>query len=330
MAARKLSAAKQAEAEAKRGAILEGLSDGIDALCESAEWQRYLDVQARFRRYSFSNTMLIVTQRPTATQVASFKAWQGMGRQVRKGETAVRIWAPIGGRPRAAEDQAAEEERDGAEPKAAEPKASTKGYASRFTLVPVFDISQTDGEALPEPVKLLDGQAEAGTFGGLVKVAESIGYTVQVTPEIDGHEGANGLCEFGHRRLTVAGNRSPLQQVKSLTHEIAHALLHEPEGESETPTFKQPRGLRELEAESTAYVVCQGLGLDTSGYSFGYVAGWSGGDRKAAREAIKASGMRISGAAKQITEGLEAQAQTEHGEPEAQPAPAAEREIEAA
>jgi hypothetical protein len=327
MAGRKVGAAGQSDAEAQRAALLAQLQDGIDALCESAEWQRYLDVQARFRTYSFSNTMLIVTQRPTATAVASAKAWLGMGREKIEGAAPLRIWAPVMGKPKAAEGKAAE--LDGEQPgeEASERRSSR---AVRFVLVPVYDVSQTTGEPLPEPVRLLQGEDEAGVFGRLATVAEGIGYSVQVTPEIDGHPGANGLCEFGHRRLTVAGNRSSLQQVKSLAHEIAHALLHEPEGDGPTPEFKQSRGERELEAESTAYVVCQQLGLDTSDYSFGYVAGWAGsGTPRKTRNAIKAAGKRISGAAKHITEALEGQAQTDH-EPEAQAAPVADREMEAA
>lgn len=181
-----------------------------------------------------------------------------------------------------------------------------------FRLVPVFDVSQTSGEELPEPVKLLQGEDADGVFGKLTKVAESIGFKVQVTPEVAGHPGANGLCEYGPKLITVAGNRSELQQVKTLAHEIGHAMLHG------KPEARLSRSTVELEAESTAYVVCQSLGLDTSDYSFGYVAGWKG-DAEKAREAIKASGGRIHQASKSILNGLEAQA-------EAQPETVAGRE----
>ncbi|HUZ53105.1 MAG TPA: ArdC-like ssDNA-binding domain-containing protein [Streptosporangiaceae bacterium] len=297
-----VSPAKAAEAEARRAELLGKLSDGIDRLCDSAEWKRYLDVQSRFRRYSFANTMLILTQRPDATQVASFRKWLELDRCVVKGEAALRIWAPAGRAAKPEPEAAAEEKTEEAE------TATAKAYATRFVMVPVFDVSQTDGTPLPEPVRLLDGQDEAGIFGKLAKVAEGIGYRVQVTPEIDGHPGANGLCEYGHRKLTVAGNRSELQQVKSLAHEMGHALLHEPPADGKRDIM---RGQMELEAESTAYVVCQSLGLDTSDYSFGYVAGWQSGDKDKAREQIKASGKRISGAARQICGELEAQPEAE-------------------
>jgi hypothetical protein len=137
-----------------------------------------------------------------------------------KGETALRIWAPAGWarKPEAEVPEDKTEEAD---------NTTAKASATRFLMIPVFDIAQTEGTLLPEPVKLLDGHE---TFARLSKVAESVGYSVQITPEIDGHSGANGLCEFGHRVLTVAGNRSGLQQIKSLAHEIGHALLHETPG----------------------------------------------------------------------------------------------------
>jgi antirestriction protein ArdC len=280
---RKPTAAQTEAAEAKRVEVLAKLSDGIDRLTESHEWQRYLDCQSKFHNYSFHNVLLILSQMPEASQVASFKKWQELERHVVKGETSIRIFAPSFRKEEVEREGTTEEVRK----------------LNGFRMVPVFDVSQTEGEPLPEPVKLLDGQDPQDIFGKLTKVAESIGFSVQVTPEIDGHPGANGLCEFGLKQLTVAGNRSELQQVKSLAHEIGHALLHD--------KTELSRGAKELEAESTAYVVCQSLGLDTSDYSFGYVLEWTGGDAEKTREAIKASGTRIHGASKTILDDLEAE-----------------------
>jgi antirestriction protein ArdC len=285
MSYRKPTAAQKAQSEERRNEVLAKLADGIDRLTESDEWQRYLDCQSKFHNYSFHNTLLILSQRPDATQVASFKKWQELERHVVKGESSIRIFAPSFRKEEVEREGTTEEVR----------------RLSGFRMVPVFDVSQTDGKEMPEPVKLLDGQDPQGIFGKLEKVAESVGFSVQVTPEIDGHPGANGLCEFGLKQLTVAGNRSELQQVKSLAHEIGHALLHD--------KTELSRGAKELEAESTAYVVCQSLGLDTSDYSLGYVAEWSGGDPEKTREAIKASGTRIHEASKTILDGLEAQAE---------------------
>lgn len=296
MAARKYRKPTQAQrdaAQAKRDGILQELAEGIARLTTSAEWARYLDVQARFRRYSFSNTMLILCQMPTATQVMAYGArdnstgWRSLGRNVIKGEHGLCIWAPHKVKIEKTEDA---------------DEGSGQAEQTRFHLTTVFDISQTEGEPLPEPVKLLEGEDAAGVFGQLVTVAGGFGFRVQVTPEIDGHPGANGLCEFlaSGPLLTVAGNRSPLQQVKSLAHEIAHALLHK--------GSDLARGRKELEAESAAYVICQSLGLDTSGYTFGYVAFWQGGDAGKARDAIKASGKAISTASRKILDALDSAA----------------------
>jgi antirestriction protein ArdC len=292
---RKPTAAQIQAAEQKRAEVLEKLADGIDSLTTSDAWKSYLDCQAKFHRYSFTNTLLILCQNPAATRVASFKKWQELERHVVKGETSIRIWAPRGTPKAKAEAEKPEGETE-----------PSKAPRRSFVLVPVFDVSQTEGKPLPEPVHLLEGEDQAGMFGKLTKVAESIGYQVDVTPEIDGHPGANGLCEYGLRKLTVAGNRSAMQQVKSLTHEIAHAMLHEP---PESGEREATRGQCELEAESTAYVVGQSLGIDTSDYSFGYVAGWSGGDADKARATIKTCGGRISGASQKIFDELEAQAE---------------------
>lgn len=295
--------AQRDAAQEKREGILGNLADGIDRLCNSGEWTRWLDVQSRFHNYSFNNCMLILTQFPAATQVMSFgnkegtTGWKSLGRHVQKGATSIKIWAP---HMKAVEklDRTTGEKSDGQE--------------LRFHLQSVFDVSQTEGEPLPEPVKLLQGEAPEGLFGKLTEVAQSVGFRVQVTPEVDGHPGANGLCEFGPKLITVAGNRSSVQQVKSLAHEIAHAKLHE--------NSELPRGQKELEAESSAYVACKSLGLHTDDYSLGYVAGWSGGDPEQTREAIKASGARIHEASQTILDGLDkvAEKSAEHqtAEPE--------------
>ena len=301
---RKASLAQRAAAAERRDGILNELAAGIADLTTTEAWQRYLDVQSRFHRYSFANTMLIMMQCPGATAVMPYgnaekqTGWLGIGRQVRKGETGIRIWAPSTRKLDPAADRLKVIGPDG--------KLAKTEVLTGFRLVSVFDVSQTDGEPLPKPNRLLDGDDPAGLFAQLMDVAIELGFSVQVTPEIAGRPGANGICVFvgeSGAEITVAGSRSPAQKVKSEVHEIAHALLHN--GSIIT------RGLKELEAESVAYVVCKYLGLDTSDYSFGYVAGWKGGDAEQAREAIKASGQRISGASKQILDGLEAEREVE-------------------
>ena len=140
-----------------------------------------------------------------------------------------------------------------------------------------------------------------------------------MTPEVEAHHGANGLCDYSSKTITVAGIRSAAQQTKSLVHEIAHAQLHG------KPELQMTRNTVELEAESVAYVTCQQLGLDTFDYSFGYALGWKGNDPDKAREQIKASGARIHQASQKIIDGLEAQA--EKTEPQADVEPAADFEM---
>ena len=157
---------------------------------------------------------------------------------------------------------------------------------------PVFDVAQTDGEELPSICNRLDGEDPAGHYAQLLSVAQSLGFTV-VDHGFDGS--TNGDCNHAEHRIRVEVRNTPAQRVKTLAHEIGHALLHE--------KFDS-RAVAELEAESTAYVVCQSLGFDTSDYSFGYVATWAGGGDQAIA-GIKASCERIQKSAATILRAFE-------------------------
>jgi antirestriction protein ArdC len=246
----------------RRSDLLIQLSEGISLLTNSDEWLRHLDCQSRFHRYSFSNVVLIAAQLPRATRVAGFHSWKKLGRSVRAGEKAIWILAPMVARKTAGEGS--EDDR----------------VIRGFKYVPVFDLSQTEGDDLPAVCHELSGDEPLACFAHLTDVARSIGYSVEPTAL---PEGVNGDCTFSLRRIRIEMRNSPAQQVKTLIHEIAHALLHH--GQSN-------RQLAELEAESTAYVVCQRLGLDTGSYTFGYVATWAGGGEQAVA-GIKASGHHI-------------------------------------
>ena len=249
-----------------RTELLDTLTEGISSLTSSERWRRHLDVQARFHRYSFGNALLIGAQFPEATRVAGFTTWKCLGRSVAKGESAIWILAPVvGRRVRVDED---EEHRP------------IRG----FRTVPVFDLSQTTGDPLPEVCSTLGGGDPTRLLDRLVDRTEGVGYTVVFT-ELPGT--VNGDCSFAARRIRVEVRNAPDQQVKTLAHELAHALLH---------AQVDDRSLAELEAESTAYVVCRSLGLDSGAYSFGYVATWAGGGEQALA-GIKASGGRIQQAA---------------------------------
>jgi antirestriction protein ArdC len=257
-----------------RSELLEQLSEGIANLTTSDEWQRYLDCQSRFYSYSSNNVMLIAQQAHEATRVAGFNAWKKLGRFVRKGEKAIWILAPM-------------------VYKQTDEKTEEKQKVIRgFKWVPVFDITSTDGEDLPAVCHKLSGDDPAGIFASLIEFATSIGFTVE-DAELPGS--VNGDCTHELHRIRVEISNSPAQRMKTLAHEIGHALLHE--------QFDN-RALAELEAESTAYVICQALGLDTSDYSFGYVAGWAGGGEQAIA-GIKGSCGRIQKAAASVLQSFE-------------------------
>jgi antirestriction protein ArdC len=274
---RKPSAAKIAASEERLEAMHEALVAKTDALVTSEGWAEYLAFAARFRQYSFNNTMLILLQCPDATHVASYKKWAEMGRQVRKGERGLSIFAPMMKR---REDKETGEE---------------KRYISGFRLVSVFDVAQTDGDALPEdparPV-LLEGQAPEGLWQSLAEMVFDAGYTLQRGPST---RGENGFTSPTDKVVQVSEGLSDAQACKTLIHEVAHMLLH-CEDKALTEDAILHRNVAEVEAESTAFIVAQVHGLPTETYSLPYVAGWSGGKT----EVIAATADRVLRTAKTI------------------------------
>ena len=258
-----------------RSELLDALTEGISKLTTSDEWQRYLDCQSRFYHYSSNNVMLILTQRHEATQIAGFNAWKKLGRFVKKGEKAIWIVAPM--RYKVVDDQKNDDEQQ---------------VIRGFKWVPVFAISSTDGEELPSVCHKLAGDDPDGLFDRLTVVADSIGFHVE-NVELQGS--VNGDCTYREKRVRVELTNAPAQRVKTLAHELAHALLHE--------NFKD-RALAELEAESTAFIVMSTLGIDSSNYSFGYVTTWAGGGDQAIA-GIKASCERIQKSAASILRAFE-------------------------
>ena len=263
--------------------LLDTLTDGVAALTTSERWTQYLEVQSRFPRYSSNNVLLILAQRPDATRVAGYRAWQALGHQVLAKESALRIFAPIKYRRHDLPDGDLAQEIRG------------------FKLVPVFDVSQTEGPELPDIVSKLHGLAPEGLFARLTAFADGIGFRVERPWSLE--SGANGDTDHAAGLIRVATNNDGAQQVKTLAHEIGHALLHDPEV---TSTRDLARGLKELEAESVAYVICQALGMATSDYSFGYVVGWSGGGEQAVA-GIKSSTTRIQRAAAAVVKTFESE-----------------------
>ena len=260
--------------------ILDQLKAGVEAIQTSDQWRDYLKMQASFHSYSMRNVILIQLQRPGATRVAGFRAWKKLGRYVKKGETGIRILAPMVVKKK---DQ--------------DPGEVDKRVLIGFRGVSVFALEQTDGEPLPSEqlFRPLEGD-EARARSVLEKLwsfaDEKLGIPVGIE-EIPGK--ANGYLQTSSPRCIVLreGNGMMLW-AKSLAHELAHALLHL----DEEDVHSRPH--QEVEAESVAFVVMTRLGFDTSGYSFPYVAGWSEGDA----EKVMESGDRIQRAARRILEAV--------------------------
>lgn len=253
----------------------------IEAMTGGEEWQRLLAVARRFHAYSVRNLLLIAIQRPDATQVAGFRTWQGLGRQVRRGEKGIAILAPC--------TYAAVGDDDGPAPTSGDDRTEEEGNRGRvlrgFKVVHVFDVSQTDGEPLPEaPVSVLAGEAPARLTERLADLIRAEGFTFTLGPLPPGHASANGLTDFDKRTVIVRGDLPDAQQAKTTAHELAHVLLH--------GTSPQPRrAVMEVEAESVAFLICGSEGLPSDAYSFGYVATWAQGDhaliRATAERAIR-------------------------------------------
>lgn len=230
---------------------LEMLQVGVAEVLESERFKAYLDTMAKFHSYSFGNVMLIGMQCPHATQVAGYNRWLEMDRQVSKGQKAIRILAPI---IKKVDNEKGEEER----------------RLIGFRDVSVFDISQTEGEELPEIAPLTTGCAETTALleEAAVRVLEADGITV-FTEQNMGE--TRGYYDHGNKLIALSDVLEPNARVKTLVHEFAHHLSADVSSNVDSEAI----------AESVAYVVCQHYGIDTSGYSFDYVAHWTRNDAEA-------------------------------------------------
>lgn len=265
---------------------LELLAEGIKKLTSGEEWAKYLRMQSAFHQYSFANTMLILAQCPDATRVAGFKTWLKLNRAVKKGEKAIWILAPRFYKPKASETEPTTTTDDNQDDE-------NEGRVY-FRPVPVFDLSQTEGEPLPSPIQRLQGD-DGGLFERTKAWAEAWGCPVTVE-DFEGR--ANGYYEPDRHAITVRAGMPLAQQLKTLVHELAHAHLHR-----DIEVYRAHRGDCELEAESTAFVVLNHYGIDAGAYSFGYVVGWAGGDESAIKS-LKSSAQRIQQTAKAIIDGI--------------------------
>ena len=282
--------------------IMQSLESGVEELFTSNRYQEFLKTMAKFHNYSFNNTMLIAMQRPDATLVTSYKNWQSMGRQVMKGEKGITIIAPAPYKKMKEKEVLDENQRPimGTDGK---PKTEqVEVIVPNFKAVTVFDIAQTSGE----PIQILAPElltAAVQNFDSFMQAIQKISPVPIRFDEIDGN--ANGYYHNADKEIVIKKGLSESQTLKTAIHETAHAKLHDREI-MESLGVEKDRLTKEVEAESVAYCVCSSFGLDTSDYSFPYIAGWSSSremkEMKASMDVIrKTAGEMID----QLTEELE-------------------------
>ncbi|MCJ7856535.1 YodL domain-containing protein [Lachnospiraceae bacterium NSJ-143] len=248
--------------------ITDQLEKGLQDLFSSEKYADYLKTMSKFYGYSASNTLLIYMQRPDASRVAGYGDWQkNFHRHVKRGEHGIKILAPC--------PYKQQVEREQTRPDGKTVTVTEEVTRAAFKPVTVFDVSQTEGEPLPTlGVNELTGDVEhyPDFFEALKQVAPfPVGFEAITS-------GAKGYCNYAEQRIAIHEGMAEVQNVKTAIHEITHATLHNYYAEKEKevpPEQRKDQRTREVEAESVAYTVCQHYGIDTSDYSFGYIAGWS-------------------------------------------------------
>jgi hypothetical protein len=289
-------------------AAQETLAAEIAALQSGEDWQRFLDLQARLHSYSPNNCLLIAAQHarafadglvddPDPGLVGGFNLWRALGRGVNRGQHGYVVLAPCRYDRLVATDadgnsrrlQKGELAREG---ERIEVRRVLAGFRAEY----VFSVHQTSGAELPDPPrpKLLVGEAPVGLGGAVLEMIESHGFGVDTVADAGAISGANGVTRWDSRVVLVRADMDDAAMVKTLIHEAAHVLLH-----AGPPGQFLPRPLKEVEAESVAYVVASAHGMATGDYSFPYVAAWAGVD---GAKAIQATQARVATAARLIIE----------------------------
>lgn len=299
MKAKGASSQAAVEKRMKAAKELEGtIKSQVEEFLRSEKWFEFLEYARKFHSYSFRNILLIMAQQPAASQVAGYRKWLSLGRQVKKGERAIKIFGYATGKVRTAANL---EEAEAISEGVSEVEAKELTYVY-FPIVNVFDISQTEaieGES-DQTVQLLaplEGGDDAGIFGIVKAFIESQGWEV-CEKEIKGK--ASGYMVSQGRKIVLKKGLSHAQATKTLIHETAHALMHENISRTE---YHMNRSRYEVEAESVAYIVAGAFGMDTKGYSVGYIAAWANRDT----EVITEAGNRIMNTVKQLIDGIENQ-----------------------
>lgn len=256
--------------ESKLDTIMKSLEEGVEKIFTSEQYHIYLDTMAKFHNYSFNNTLLIAMQRPDATLVAGYQTWQKkFQRHVKRGEKGIKIIAPAPVKEKREVEKVDDETQEIIIGVDGQPETEVvERILPRFRVTTVFDVSQTDGEPLPTlETRELDG--DVIIYEDFIEGLEDLSPVPFQFIEIE--SGAKGYYSNSEKYIAIQSNMSQAQTMKTAVHETAHAILHDRDIMEENGMTK------EVEAESVAYVVCNHFGLDTSDYSFSYIASWSSG-----------------------------------------------------
>lgn len=279
--------------------LTEKLEQGVSEIFTSGRYAEYLSAMSKFHTYSFGNVMLILMQNPAASCVAGFHTWKKeFGRNVKAHESGLKILAPCPYRRFIEQDKL---DKDGTPvlDAAGKPlRERTLVQLMRFRIVTVFDISQTEGKELPS-IGVSELSGDIAHFEELANAITSVS-PVPILYKAP-HGAAKGCFNHVTEEILIRPGMSQKQTVKTMLHEISHATLHR--RKKNEPPYKDQH-TREVEAESVAYVVCQHFGIDTSDYSFGYVAGWSKGKEL---DELKASLDTIRSCAASLIDAIEKQ-----------------------
>ena len=251
--------------------ILKSLETGVENIFTGDKYAQYLQTMSKFHRYSFNNTLLIAMQRPDATLVTGYRNWQSMGRQVKKGEKGITILAPAPIK-RKREQEILDQNHNPLLDADGKPRTEeVEVVIPRFKPTTVFDISQTDGEPIETlaPEELTEAVADYDLFMEAITAVSPVPIRFD---EIAGE--AKGYYHSGDKEIVIQKGMSESQTIKTAIHETGHARLHDKDI-MEKQGIEKDRLTKEVEAESVAYCVCSAFGVDTSEYSFPYIAGWS-------------------------------------------------------
>ncbi|GAA1069726.1 hypothetical protein GCM10009641_88280 [Mycobacterium cookii] len=304
-----------ASREEKLDALQQKLAQSVGNLVTGDDWKRAMEFAARFRTRSFNNTLLIYVQHadayqegrvpePAPSYVAGFKQWLSLGRQVMKGQSGYAILAPVTARFASSTPTSAESWRRLGQGEKAKPGEVVRTRLVGLKPAHVWDLSQTDGDPVPEPPRpvLLQGQAPAGLWDGLADQITSHGFDLRLVSHAEAIGGANGLTDYTTRDVSVRMDMDDAAQVKTLAHELGHVMLHGPDNADAA----MHRGIAEVEAESVALMVGAGHGLATDDYTVPYVATWAGTvPGKSPVEVVQSTAERVRSAAVAILGQLE-------------------------